>query len=120
MGSSRHCRARRAQRAADAGSLLRLRGVLPTVAREQPSARCRFTYLRRRASILFHRGMQFAVLPAIAAAAAAVYNRRMIFAPGQRWISTAEPELGLGTVLRVEGRTVQLAFPATGVVRHYA
>ena len=44
----------------------------------------------------------------------------MSFAPGQRWISTAEPELGLGTVLRVEGRTVQLAFPATGVVRHYA
>jgi ATP-dependent helicase HepA len=44
----------------------------------------------------------------------------MAFAPGQRWISTAEPELGLGTVLRVEGRTVQLAFPATGVVRHYA
>src|SRR5262249_2848077 len=45
---------------------------------------------------------------------------RMSFAPGQRWISTAEPELGLGTVLRVEGRTVQLAFPASGVVRHYA
>ena len=44
----------------------------------------------------------------------------MTFSPGQRWISTAEPELGLGTVLRVEGRTVQLAFPATGVVRHYA
>jgi len=44
----------------------------------------------------------------------------MSFAPGQRWISTAEPELGLGTVLRVEGRTVQLAFPASGVVRHYA
>jgi len=42
------------------------------------------------------------------------------FSPGQRWISTAEPELGLGTVLRVEGRTVQLAFPASGVVRHYA
>ena len=38
----------------------------------------------------------------------------MIFAPGQRWISSAEPELGLGTVLRVEGRTVQFAFPATG------
>jgi ATP-dependent helicase HepA len=44
----------------------------------------------------------------------------MTFVPGQRWISIAEPELGLGTVLRVEGRTVQLAFPATGVVRHYA
>src|SRR2546421_10409817 len=44
----------------------------------------------------------------------------MLFAPGQRWISTTEPELGLGTVLRVDGRTVQLAFPATGMVRHYA
>ena len=40
----------------------------------------------------------------------------MLFAPGQRWISTTEPELGLGTVLRVDGRTVQLAFPASGVV----
>ncbi|MGA9334348.1 MAG: RNA polymerase-associated protein RapA [Rudaea sp.] len=44
----------------------------------------------------------------------------MRFAPGQRWISTAEPELGLGTLLRIEGRTVQLAFPATGMVRQYA
>ena len=48
------------------------------------------------------------------------YNATVMFSPGQRWISTAEPELGLGTVLRVEGRTVQLAFPASGVVRHYA
>src|ERR1700722_18975767 len=44
----------------------------------------------------------------------------MHYVPGQRWISNAEPELGLGTVLRVEGRTVQLAFPATGVVRQYS
>ena len=44
----------------------------------------------------------------------------MQYVPGQRWISNAEPELGLGTVLRVEGRTVQLAFPATGVVRQYS
>jgi len=44
----------------------------------------------------------------------------MVFAPGQRWISTTEPELGLGTVLRLDGRTVQLAFPASGLVRHYA
>ena len=48
------------------------------------------------------------------------YNPRMQYVPGQRWISNAEPELGLGTVLRVEGRTVQLAFPATGVVRQYS
>src|ERR1700751_1137817 len=44
----------------------------------------------------------------------------MAFAPGQRWLSLAEPELGLGTVLRVEHRTVQLAFAATGTVRAYA
>src|SRR5437868_7838411 len=44
----------------------------------------------------------------------------MVFAPGQRWISTTEPELGLGTVLRLDGRTVQLAFPASGLVRQYA
>ena len=44
----------------------------------------------------------------------------MAFVPGQRFISVAEPELGLGTVLRMAGRTVQLAFPASGVVRQYA
>jgi ATP-dependent helicase HepA len=44
----------------------------------------------------------------------------MTFAPGQRWLSLAEPELGLGTVLRVEHRTVQVAFAASGDVRAYA
>ena len=44
----------------------------------------------------------------------------MPFAPGQRWISLAEPELGLGTVLRVEGRTVQVVFAASGTLRAYA
>src|SRR5579885_91731 len=44
----------------------------------------------------------------------------MDFAPGQRWLSTAEPELGLGTVLRTDGRTVELRFAAAGVVRRYA
>ena len=44
----------------------------------------------------------------------------MIFIPGQRWISTAEPELGLGTVLRVEGRGVQVLFAKSGVLRPYA
>ena len=42
------------------------------------------------------------------------------FAPGQRWISNAEPELGLGTVLRVDGRQVQVLYAKTGVLRHYA
>jgi ATP-dependent helicase HepA len=43
-----------------------------------------------------------------------------MFVPGQRWISTAEPELGLGTVLRVEGRGVQVLFAKSGVLRQYA
>lgn len=42
------------------------------------------------------------------------------FVPGQRWFSTAEPELGLGTVLRLAGRSVQIVFTASGVVRQYA
>lgn len=44
----------------------------------------------------------------------------MAFIPGQRWISNAEPELGLGTVLRLEGRTVQVLFATAGVLRQYA
>ena len=32
----------------------------------------------------------------------------------------AEPELGLGTVLRIEGRTVQVVFAASGTLRAYA
>ena len=44
----------------------------------------------------------------------------MAFVPGQRWISAAEPELGLGTVLRLEGRAVQVLFAASGVLRQYA
>jgi ATP-dependent helicase HepA len=42
------------------------------------------------------------------------------FAPGQRWFSSAEPELGLGTVLRLAGRQVQIVFTGSGVVRMYA
>jgi ATP-dependent helicase HepA len=42
------------------------------------------------------------------------------YIPGQRWFSTAEPELGLGTVLRVEPRQVQIVYPASGTLRHYA
>jgi len=55
-------------------------------------------------------------------------NPRPIFAfgpmhalvPGQRWISNAEPELGLGTILRIEARNVQVLFATAGVMRHYA
>ncbi|MFN7551195.1 MAG: RNA polymerase-associated protein RapA [Pseudomonadota bacterium] len=42
------------------------------------------------------------------------------FVPGQRWLSTAEPELGLGTVLRADPRQVQVLFAATGTMRVYA
>ena len=43
-----------------------------------------------------------------------------VFSPGQRWISNAEPELGLGTVLRVEGRMLQVLFARSGTLRQYA
>ncbi len=42
------------------------------------------------------------------------------FVPGQRWYSLAEPELGLGTVLRTEPRAVQVVYTQSGVIRHYA
>lgn len=43
-----------------------------------------------------------------------------LYKPGQRYYSSAEPELGLGTVLRAEGRGVQIVFTKSGVVRQYA
>lgn len=42
------------------------------------------------------------------------------FFPGQRWISEAEPELGLGTVLQAENAMVLVLFPASGETRQYA
>jgi ATP-dependent helicase HepA len=42
------------------------------------------------------------------------------FIAGQRWISSAELQLGLGTVINVEHRTVTLIFLATGETRSYA
>jgi ATP-dependent helicase HepA len=42
------------------------------------------------------------------------------FTPGQRWLSTTEPELGLGTILRIEGRNIVVLFASTGVTRLYA
>lgn len=41
-------------------------------------------------------------------------------APGQRWVSDAEPELGLGIITRIEGRTLHLLFPASGEERLFA
>jgi len=42
------------------------------------------------------------------------------FIPGQRWISHAESQLGLGTVLEVAQRTVTVVFMASGETRTYA
>jgi ATP-dependent helicase HepA len=42
------------------------------------------------------------------------------FHPGQRWISESEPELGLGSILRVTDRRVTAEFAATGARREYA
>ena len=39
---------------------------------------------------------------------------------GQRWLSVAELQLGLGMVLEVEHRRVTVIFPATGEMRTYA
>ncbi len=39
---------------------------------------------------------------------------------GQRWLSEAEPELGLGLVVAVDRRRVELRFPASGETRIYA
>lgn len=44
----------------------------------------------------------------------------MDYIPGQRWVSEAEPELGLGTVLRTDDRAVQVLFAKSGVVRNYS
>ena len=42
------------------------------------------------------------------------------FQPGQRWISNTELEMGLGTVMAVDQRSVQIVFLATGETRTYA
>ena len=42
------------------------------------------------------------------------------FIPGQRWISDTELQMGLGTVLSVDFRTVTVLFGATEEVRTYA
>ncbi|TRY32948.1 RNA polymerase-associated protein RapA [Aliiglaciecola sp. M165] len=42
------------------------------------------------------------------------------FAVGQRWLSNTESELGLGTIITVNQRTVEILFPAIGETRTYA
>jgi ATP-dependent helicase HepA len=44
----------------------------------------------------------------------------MNFALGQRWISDTESDLGLGTIVALEGRHLTLLFPASGETRLYA
>lgn len=44
----------------------------------------------------------------------------MSFALGQRWISDSESDLGLGTVIALDGRSVTLLYPASGEQRCYA
>ena len=39
---------------------------------------------------------------------------------GQRWVSHADAQLGLGIVVDLEGRRVTLAFPAVDEERTYA
>lgn len=43
----------------------------------------------------------------------------LVFKPSQRWYSTAEPELGLGTILRAENRQVDIIFTGSGELKHY-
>ncbi len=42
------------------------------------------------------------------------------FVPGQRWVVDSEPELGLGFVTAVQGRTVTLFFERADAERNYA
>jgi ATP-dependent helicase HepA len=44
---------------------------------------------------------------------------QQFFSPGQRYRSTTEPELGLGTIQSVEHRTITIHFPVTGETRSY-
>src|SRR5215471_3395878 len=43
-----------------------------------------------------------------------------MFVPGQRWISESEPELGLGSIVRVTDRKVTAEFKASDERREYA
>ncbi len=47
-------------------------------------------------------------------------NSHTQIVPGQRWASETEPELGLGIMLNVEFKRVELMFPAAGERRTYA
>ncbi len=44
----------------------------------------------------------------------------LVFKPGQRWYSSAEPELGLGTILRADNRQVDIVFTDCAELKHFA
>lgn len=44
----------------------------------------------------------------------------MEFVVGQRWVSQAEPQLGLGLIIEADGRHITVAFPAAEEERMYA
>ncbi len=46
--------------------------------------------------------------------------KQQYFALGQRWLSDTETDLGLGTIVLIESRTLTMLFPATGESRVYA
>jgi ATP-dependent helicase HepA len=46
--------------------------------------------------------------------------KQQYFALGQRWLSDTESDLGLGTIVLIESRTITMLFPATGESRVYA
>jgi len=46
--------------------------------------------------------------------------KQQFFALGQRWLSDTETDLGLGTIVQIESRSVTVLFPATGESRVYA
>ena len=43
----------------------------------------------------------------------------IVFVPGQRFISQLEPDLGLGIVTEIQGRTVKFNLPAVNQCRMY-
>ena len=44
----------------------------------------------------------------------------MEFVVGQRWVSQAEPQLGLGLIIEADGRHITATFPAVEEERIYA
>ena len=47
-------------------------------------------------------------------------TKPVAFIPGQRWISDAEIDLGLGTILQSDRRSITLLFPGKGETRTYS